>query len=479
LRRIGRRLRPDHLARRIDRLVDRLDLRPLRDAYAGTGSRPYHPRLLLKVALYETQSGHHSPALWCRHARESEPVRWLARGAEPARSRWYAFRDRLGKALDDLNRQVLALALDRRLTDARQAALDGSFVAANASRHRLLRADVVRQRLLQLEQACAADAAGPAPARPGWMAPTAGGRRRQRHRYRQALECLRQRQQQRQRQRGCDRHAAQPLRLNPADPEAVPGRDKEKVYRPLFDVQLLRDLDSPLILAYDVFARASDAGTLGPMLQRARQLLGRLPPVWLCDATYASGPDLRQAEEAGVTLYAPPPRPAGAACRRRPPAWLPKEAFDWLAREQVYRCPRGQRLERVRVRAQQRAQQERVQVQEYRCAAEHCRGCPLAVWCTPRPDRGRTINRSAHEDRFERLRQRMATPQAEALYRRRGQTVELSFADAKGHRQLRRFSGRGLMRARVQVGLVVLAHNGLVVLRASEAEPAAPQTQAS
>ena len=53
----------------------------------------------------------------------------------------------------------------------------------------------------------------------------------------------------------------------------------------------------------------------------------------------------------------------------------------------------------------------------------------------------------------------MATAEAQALYRLRKQTVERGFADVKEHRALRRLSGRGLTRARIAVGLVVLVHN--------------------
>jgi hypothetical protein len=69
----------------------------------------------------------------------------------------------------------------------------------------------------------------------------------------------------------------------------------------------------------------------------------------------------------------------------------------------------------------------------------------------------------------EALRARMATGEAKALYRLRRQTVELVKADWKQHRQLRRFHGRGLVRARWQVGLMVVAHN-LVTLLAEEAK---------
>ena len=475
-RRLERRLPPDHLARRIDRAVAFLDLKPLRAAYAGTGAPPYRPDLLLKAALYEVQLGHHSPAEWHRHAGENEPVRWLLRGAEPSRSRWYAFRDRLAPVLDDLNGQVLTLALEWQLTRADRAALDGSLVAANASRHRLLGEDALGQRLRLLEQACAADEGGsPPPPRPRWMARTPRGRQRQRRRLRRAAERLAERLAERGRLRACDRAKAQPVRLAGGDPEAVPGSDREKVYRPLYNVPYLVDLDAPLIRAYDVFAQTGDAGTLGPLLGRSRRLLGRAPGQVLTDSSYANGPDLKAAAAERVQLYAPWPEEGAAGGQA--PAWLPKGAFTWLEQQQAYVCPRGQRLELQQVRTQQRGGGERVQVEVYRCDPGHCQGCPLQAWCTPAPQSGRTVSRSEHEGLFEALRARMATAEAQQLYRLRGQTVERSFADVKGHRQLRRFSGRGLARVRVEVGLCVLAHNALWVLRAGEAAGARARPQ--
>ncbi len=68
-----------------------------------------------------------------------------------------------------------------------------------------------------------------------------------------------------------------------------------------------------------------------------------------------------------------------------------------------------------------------------------------------------------HEDLIATHQAKMETAEAKAIYKQRGQTVELRFADAKAHRGLRRFSGRGLKRVRIEVGLSVLAHNLVVV----------------
>jgi hypothetical protein len=113
-----------------------------------------------------------------------------------------------------------------------------------------------------------------------------------------------------------------------------------------------------------------------------------------------------------------------------------------------------------------------VRLERYRCPPEHCTACPLRAACTKNPAAGRTVSRSEHEGLIEALRARMQTAEAQALYRLRRQTVELVNADWKEHRQLRRLSGRGLARARCQVGVTVLAHN-LVKLLSEEAKAGA------
>ena len=59
----------------------------------------------------------------------------------------------------------------------------------------------------------------------------------------------------------------------------------------------------------------------------------------------------------------------------------------------------------------------------------------------------------------------METAEAKAVYRLRGQTIELVFADVKEHRGLRRFSGHGLARVRTEFALDVLLHNLIVLHR--------------
>jgi transposase len=464
-RALDQRLPADHLARRLDDAVALLDLAPVHACYGPTGSAAHSPQRLLCAVLYELRQGRPSPAQWCRDAREAEPLRWLLRGTEPARSCWYAFRDRIAGVLDDLNRQVLAQAQAQTQTPAVRGALDGTSVAAHASRRRLVNEATLRRRREQLQQALV----DPPVPLPSWIAPSLRGRQQQQGRLQQAQEIMAQRQRQNGQKRASKRRAAEKIVLSVTDPEAALGYDKEGVYRPLYNVQILDDLDSPLILAYDVFAQPNDAGLLSPMLQRAEHLLGHRVETILADTAYAGGAAAATAAAAGVTLYAPLPAEPKTDGGR-----LPKSAFAWRAEAQTYECPQGHRLVHQGATAQKRSGTETVRLHQYRCPPVHCQGCPLQSACTKAPQRGRTISRSEHEESIEALRARRGTPEAQRLYRQRRQTVELVNADWKVHRQLRRFVGRGLRRVRAQVALTVLVHN-LLAASLRKAEPADSQ----
>ena len=69
------------------------------------------------------------------------------------------------------------------------------------------------------------------------------------------------------------------------------------------------------------------------------------------------------------------------------------------------------------------------------------------------------VKRLEGQELLDAQREKMSEPEVQSRYALRGQTVELGFADAKGHRGLSRFHGRGIRRARAETGLLVLAQN--------------------
>jgi transposase len=461
---IDQRLPADHLARRVARAVERLDLTRLVDSYWGVGKKALRPDLLLMLVLYELRSNRPSPAQWVRDARENEALRWLLLGLEPSRSRLYDFRDRVAPLLPAWHAQVLQQAVEEKLTRGERAALDSSSVAAHSARRNLLNEERLGQRQKAIEDRLARLARGEMPpAGPCWLGRTAAGLRGQKQRYQRAAAVLRERLAANAQRRACDRKPRDKVLVSPSDPEAILARDKLGVFRPLYNVQLVRDLDSPLVLAYDVLAQRNDNGVLEPLVECMADHVGRKPDELLVDAGYVSLQHLEFCAAAGITLYGPVQENDFSSAKDKKPqsnqyTELPKSAFRWLLEERTFQCPEGHRLRFTRQITQERAAGA-VTLDIYTCPPQHCLNCPRQAACTRTPRKGRSVSRMHNEELVDALRVRMQTEEARRLYRLRSQTVELNYADLKEHRGLRRFHARGRPRVAAEIGLLILTHN--------------------
>jgi transposase len=476
---LDRHLAEDHLARRVAEAVDLLDLGPLLASYLGVGQRALRPDLLLKMVIYEMQNKRPSPAQWARDVRESEPVRWLLLGMEPSRARLYDFRDRIAPFLAAWNVQVLRVAVAEKMTAAKRVSLDSSSVAAHAARRCLLNQERLDKRRVLLAAALACRRYGQIVADPpGWLAKSDGGLREQWQRFKRAAEVLRWRQLANAQRCSSKRKPAKKVLVSPADPESVLARDKLNVFRPLYSVQLVRDLDSPLILAYELFTQNNDNGVLEPLIEQLTDAVGHKPDELLVDSGYVSLYHLEFCVQVGIRLYGPHQEndysvPQGKKKQCNQKTELPKGAFRWLAEEQQYQCPEGHRLHFSKKQTQRRAD-HRITLAVYTCPPQHCLACPRQKACTRTPAKGRSVSRMENEDLLDALRVRMSTDEAKRLYKLRSQTVELNYADLKEHRDLRRFHCRGPRRAKGEVGMLVLAHNLLFVAERRRAGGATP-----
>jgi transposase len=520
---IDQRLAPDHAARLIDRVVAELDLTDLRKSYAGRGNRPHPPELLLRLVLFESWKGNLSPVQWHSDCQELDGAKWLLFGLQPSLSCFYAFRDRCANILDGFNRQVLEMAQAERLVTADDVALDGSFVSARGSRHRLANSKTVDKRIEQLDASMAADYAsakeaetsavegavalpiaeiavpvGPSSSTPAdtaptetsptpeneksayWMAKTPAGRFKQRMRYRAAQAALKRKQQSHQqtlsRTAKAKRRPVERITICPTEPEAALGRDKVNTFRPLYNVQVARAINAPFVVGYDVVAEVTDAGQFGPLACRVKDLCGQLPRRVAVDEKYAGQVDLALAEELGIEVYAPTSVTKQADGSRKKPnkGMIPKQEFDWLPEEETYRCPQGHLLKFVRSSIETRQGGETLKLTQYRCPAEYCQECPVRAKCTRTPERGRVVKRNEHDDLVEELNDRMQRPEGKQFYRQRKQTVEPTFGGMKEHRGLRQFRGFSKTRACSQVAALVLAINGMALLKARAKQAARP-----
>src|SRR3970282_1793853 len=99
-----------HLCFFLRRMVERLDLGAIEQAYEEEGRPGYHPALLVSVWLYAYALGITSARRLEQRIREDLAFRYLAGGATPDFWTLNQFRTRHARALNDLFTQVVELA---------------------------------------------------------------------------------------------------------------------------------------------------------------------------------------------------------------------------------------------------------------------------------------------------------------------------------------------------------------------------------
>jgi transposase len=144
----------------------------------------------------------------------------------------------------------------------------------------------------------------------------------------------------------------------------------------------------------------------------------------------------------------------GVISYRRPThrdGYFYKREYRYDPEQDEYQCPQGQPLVYRNT--------TREGYREYASNPQHCATCPVRARCTQSRSRIKVITRHVWEDSRERIDANRKTPPGKIIYRRRKETVERSFADAKqlhGHRYARM---RGLSKVQEQCLLAAACQN--------------------
>lgn len=442
----------------MERQVNLLDRTAIDDLYRGRGSEPFDPIPLLKMTLFQYLTGNQSPSKWHEEAKRNEAMQWLGRGYVPAYRTWYNFRDRLHHVVEELHRQIIERAIQEGHLDPTTGVQDGTAVAACASRHRTVNLPTLEKRSAELQSIIDGRFEQELPR---WVPPTDSGRLDLIQRMNVAFEILAERIAKNNRKPTSKRKDPNKIQVSLSDPMAPLGRDKLKVFRPLYTVQYMVAPGSHLIMSYCCDPQVTDAGTLAPMIDRTQKLVGGRLKTVLADAGYCSIVDLQECRERAIDLLAPVQANSFTESKKAktPDRQIPRDQFEWSEAEECYRCPQGHPLKYDGRERKQRHSDCELWEYRYRCDPVHCGSCPLARQCLRPGSASRTIKELEDQELLDNQRKKMTDPEVRSRYQLRGQTVELAYADSKGNRGQTRFHGRGLSRARTETGLMVITQN--------------------
>jgi len=305
----------DHLIYFVSDVIDNVDLTAMDAVYGdeARGQPPYDPRMMTKVLVYGYCVGVFSSRRIQLRLAEDIGCRVLAAGNAPSCRTSSDFRKLHLATLEGLFEQVLKIALEAGAMKLGRIALDGTKVKANASKHKAMsyermkekqqaiRAEV-RALLAQAEATDAAEDARYGADRRGDELPEELQRRESRlKKIREAKRALEERARQEAKEEGktdSQVQQAQPAgkdQYNFTDPESriMKGGDG---FVQGYNAQVAVESKLQLIVGQYVTQAANDKKQLKPMLQVIEQQSGLRPDEALADSGYCSEKNLEHLE---------------------------------------------------------------------------------------------------------------------------------------------------------------------------------------
>jgi transposase len=521
----------DHPVRFVRDFVDMLDLRQfgIEESVGEEGRPAYAPDLLLKVWLFGYMERIRSTRGLEKACLQVMPFLWLTGNLHPDHNTLWRFFKAHRAALPKLFKQLVQMAAKAELVGFALHALDGTKMVAVSSTDEALHRKGLEERLKRVDEFIAAymqevttrsdDDKGAGYKMPGAMANVDA-------RQAKIRALLEQRIEDREDNEARERTSKPPARANekpagteeppqgcaapPATPSVPPAdpvlREAETLKKEIeekleklatagvkhlheaepearmmkgrgthaigYNAQIVVDHDSDLIVACDVVTEQNDLTQLVPMLERVHATFGEVAEQTVADTGYANGDHLKGAEANGwpvlVTLREEPETKGEYS----------KAHFRYDAADNVYICPRGERLVQIGTNKSHATTPHPDAL--YRCKNTTC---PARAQCTTDP-RGRKIRRQDGEEARERQAQKQEDPRLRLLLGLRKEIVEHLFGIVKTIDGFRRFTVRGVEKVQAQWSLICLAVNlrklsakalwkaGALVLRASEPQPA-------
>jgi transposase len=425
----------------VDVFVDELDLGKL--GFRGveplaTGRPAYHPSAMLKIYIYGYLNRIQSSRRLERETQRNVELMWLTGRLMPDFKTIASFRKDNGKAIRSVCGQFVVLCRQLGLLSEALVAIDGAKFKAVNNRDRNFTSAKIKRRMEELEASIdrylaaldTADRQEPsvAQAKSVRLQDKITALKAQM----QALKAIEVR---------LNETPDKQISLTDPDARSMKTRGTGMVG---YNVQTAVDAKHHLIVAHQVTNVGTDRSQLSSMAKQASIAMGEKDLTVVADRGYFKGEEILACEEAGITAFVAKPQTSGSKAEGR----FGKQDFVYIAQDDQYRCPAGQRLIKHMTTVE-----EGMTLHCYWCSV--CPACPMKAQCTTGKER--RVKRWEHEAVLEAMQDRLDN--APEMMRVRRQTVEHPFGTIKSWMGATHFLTKTLDRVSTEMSLHVLAYN--------------------
>lgn len=415
----------DHLLRKVDKHIDFSFIHDLvKDLYCADNGRPaLDPTLLFKMLLVGYLFGVRSERQLVREVQVNVAYRWflglnltdkIPDASTFSQNRRRRFNE--SGVYQQIFDEIVLQAISKRLVSGKHLFTDSTHLKANANKHKKTKVQIAASRqdyMDALDSAVEEDRLrhGKKPLAPTTKAPV-----------------------------------TREINKSTTDPDSgyMVRDEKPKGFFYLDH----RTVDGKCNIITDVHVTPGNIHDSVPYLKRLDRQIKRFDlPVEAVglDAGYFTSAVCKGIEDRG--LY-------GVMGYRRPThkkGYFYKREYQYDADSDTYKCPAGQQLIYKTT--------NREGYRHYQSDPRICQHCEHLSRCTRNAKQVKTVTRHVWEASKERINQHRLTSEGKVIYKRRKETVERSFADAKQLHGYRYARYKGLNRVQGQCLLVAAAQN--------------------
>jgi transposase len=228
--------------------------------------------------------------------------------------------------------------------------------------------------------------------------------------------------------------------------------------KPAYNLQIATE--NQYVLAYDLFPNPTDTKTLNPFLDSFLEQHNELPEYIVADAGYGSEENYMYIND---ILHKTPLITYGGYHKEKKKTYRDNpfiiENWRYLEEEDMYICPAHRA---VPFKQYSRRKDRNGFVRDFKVyVCEDCRACPVRSQCTKaKSDRKRQIQVNNNWRYFKaECKKKLLDEKTGSIYRKRKIEVEPVFGHLKAHLAFHRFHLRGRQRAKIDIGLALMALN--------------------
>jgi transposase len=428
----------DDAVRVIDAFVDTLDLGELgfsKVAAEEMGRPPYAPGDLLKLYIYGYLHRVRASRRLEAETRRNVQVMWLIKRLTPGFKTIADFRKDHARAIVGVCRAFIRFCREQSLFGAELLAIDGTKIAAVASRKRVITPAKIAKMNAAIERKIAEylasmdEADREEPRADSAQADVAA-----------AIEALKA---QKERLQGQAQELAERglKQLVVTEPQAKLMRTPHG-HAVAYNAQTVVDAKHKLIAAFELTNEGNDQQQLHPMAVQGKVAVGADEVTVVADTGYSNGEHGALCEQEGITAIVP----RAETVNPRGKQYFSRDKFTYDPASDSWHCPAGATLSLYRTSHSGKKK-------EYTTAA--CATCPLKPQCTNAARR--MIVRNFYEDAREAMHRRATADPVWMKHRR--EVAEHPFGTMKWLMAHPRFLLRGLRKAKAELALGVLSYN--------------------